>query len=333
MNQSDLRNKIINRLKNFEKNQFENIAFELFDYQKQYNLLYRQYLELINKVHITPNSLKDIPFLPIEFFKSHVIKTGEWNHQTYFSSSGTTQLNTSKHFIRDSNAYSLNALSGFEQFYGSVEQYLIIALLPSYLERSDSSLIFMINNFINKSKYPESGFFLNEYGTIERLIKTHLKAKKGKVLLVGVSFALLDFIEEIHTSFGNQLIVMETGGMKGRRKELIRADLHQQLKIGFGVSSIHSEYGMTELLSQAYSKGDGIFECTNFMKILIRDLTNPFSYLKEGSGGGINIIDLQNIDTIAFIETEDLGVQSKDGKFEVKGRIDFSAIRGCNLMI
>jgi hypothetical protein len=276
--------------------------------------------------------LKEIPFLPIEFFKSFAIKTGAWDHQTYFTSSGTTLSKTSKHFVRDLNAYSLNTQRGFEQFYGPVDEYLIIALLPSYLERSGSSLIYMINEFISRSKYQKSGFFLNEYATIELLIKEHLENNTGKVLLVGVSFALLDFVENVQNSFGDQLIVMETGGMKGRRKELIRSDLHERLKAGFGVSEIHSEYGMTELLSQAYSKGNGQFECTQFMKILVRDLTDPFSYVADESTGGINVIDLQNIDTIAFIATEDLGLQRKNGMFEIKGRIDFSDIRGCNLL-
>lgn len=333
MNQSVLRNKLIQRLLNFKRDQFENIALEVFDYQKKFNLLYRHYLELLNKADLTPNTLSEIPFLPISFFKSHVIKTGEWNHQAYFSSSGTTQSKTSKHFIRDLKTYSLNAQRGFEQFYGPVDQYMIIALLPSYLERSGSSLVYMINEFIGLSKFEKSGFFLNEYSSIEDLIKEHLAKENGKVLLIGVSFALLDFVESIKTSFGDQLIVMETGGMKGRRKELIRAELHARLMNGFGVSQIHSEYGMTELLSQAYSKGEGLFECTDFMKILIRDLTDPFSYPIQGTTGGINIIDLQNFDTIAFIATEDLGVQRKNGAFEVKGRIDFSDIRGCNLMV
>jgi hypothetical protein len=332
MNQTALRNKIIKQLRNFDNNQFENIAFDVFDYQKKYNRLYQQYLELLGRVDLIPNSLKEIPFLPIEFFKSFAIKTGAWDHQTYFTSSGTTLSKTSKHFVRDLNAYSLNTQRGFEQFYGPVDEYLIIALLPSYLERSGSSLIYMINEFISRSKYQKSGFFLNEYATIELLIKEHLENNTGKVLLVGVSFALLDFVENVQNSFGDQLIVMETGGMKGRRKELIRSDLHERLKAGFGVSEIHSEYGMTELLSQAYSKGNGQFECTQFMKILVRDLTDPFSYVADESTGGINVIDLQNIDTIAFIATEDLGLQRKNGMFEIKGRIDFSDIRGCNLL-
>lgn len=333
MNQSELRNRLVKRLTNFDENQFEEIAFEIFNYQKKYNLLYHQFLQLIDKEHINPNSLDEIPFLPIEFFKSHVVKTGEWNHQTYFSSSGTTQSNTSKHFIRDLEGYSTNAQKGFEYFYGPIEDYLILALLPSYLEQTGSSLIYMIDTFIGKSKFPKSGFFLRDYELIVQEIINHLEWGKEKVLLFGVSFALLDFVEKVETKFGDQLIVMETGGMKGRRKELTRSDLHNRLKNGFGVSRIHSEYGMTELLSQAYSKEAGKFECTPFMKILIRDLTNPFDYVKNGTNGGINIIDLLNLDTIAFIATEDLGAQGIGGQFEVKGRIDFSDIRGCNLLV
>jgi hypothetical protein len=333
MNQTVFRKNLINRLNNLEANQFEIFALDLFAYQRKFNLLYRQYLELINKKHIQPQSLNEIPFLPIEFFKSYVIKTGAWNHQTYFTSSGTTQANTSKHFIRDLKTYSLNAKKGFEQFYGPLEEYLIIALLPSYLERSGSSLVYMIHEFIRYSKYQQSGFFLNEYDSIIQLIEEHLKIEKSKVLLLGVSFALLEFAEQFNPLWGNQVVVMETGGMKGRRKELIRADLHERLKQGFGVSNIHSEYGMTELLSQAYSNGEGLFECSHYMKVLIRDLSDPFSFVSYGSSGGINIIDLQNIDTIAFIATDDLGVQWENNKFEVKGRIDFSDIRGCNLMV
>jgi hypothetical protein len=333
MNQSVLRNRIVKRLINFDENHFEDIALELFNYQKKYNLLYHQFLQLLDKEHINPNSLDEIPFLPIEFFKSHVIKTGEWNHQTYFSSSGTTQSNTSKHFIRDLKSYGINAQNGFEHFYGPVEDYLILALLPSYLEQTGSSLIYMIDTFIGKSKFHHSGFFLKEYELIIQRIKSHLESKNGKVLLFGVSFALLDFVEKVETLFGDQLIVMETGGMKGRRNELTRSDLHNRLKIGFGVNKIHSEYGMTELLSQAYSKEGGNFECTKYMKVLVRDLTNPFEYVKYGTNGGINIIDLLNIDTIAFIATDDLGALREDGQFEIKGRIDFSDIRGCNLLV
>jgi hypothetical protein len=251
--------------------------------------------------------------------------------QTVFSSSGTTGQITSKHYIADIQLYEQSYTKGFHHFYGDVGQYCILALLPSYIERSGSSLIYMVNDLIEKSKHPQSGFYLNE---IDSLIDTltALDAKGKKVLLIGVSFALLDLVEKYQLQLKNT-IVMETGGMKGRRKELIRKELHEHLMKGFGVETIHSEYGMTELLSQAYSNGNGIFKTPPWMKFMIRDTEDPLSFLPFGKTGGINVIDLANINSCSFIATQDLGKKYEDESFEILGRFDHSDVRGCNLMV
>jgi phenylacetate-coenzyme A ligase PaaK-like adenylate-forming protein len=310
---------------------FKSLALEIFNFQFENNPVYRSFCDLL---YIHPSDVKaieDIPFLPIQFFKSHEVLSARSDVPITFTSSGTTGSTTSKHIVTDLDIYKTSFTKGFEHFYGPIENYVILALLPSYLEREGSSLIYMVNNMIKKSNHPESGFYLNN---LEDL-KNHLIAldkKDTKILLIGVSFALLDLIETYPFNLKNT-IVMETGGMKGRRKELIRTELHKLLKAGFGVDTIHSEYGMTELLSQAYSKGDGLFNCPNWMRIVTRDTEDALSIQSFGKTGGINVIDLANMNSCSFIATQDLGRVYKNGSFEIIGRFDHSDIRGCNLMV
>ncbi|GAA0872492.1 acyltransferase [Gangjinia marincola] len=308
---------------------FEELALRVFQFQYKLNQVYRRYCQLINTKPDAVGHLHEIPFLPIEFFKTHHVSTGQ-NASHIFTSSGTTTMIPSKHYITDIRLYEQSYVHAFKQFYGDPDQYTILALLPSYLERTGSSLIHMVNDLIMQSNDEQSGFFLDQK---EELVKRIRQAEKNKrsTLLIGVSFALLDIAEEYSLNLKHTTI-METGGMKGRRKELIRAELHDHLKKGFGVEEIHSEYGMTELLSQAYSTGDGIFRASETMKILIRDPEDPFSYQPLGKTGGINVIDLANLYSCSFIATQDLGKSYPDESFEVHGRFDQSDIRGCNLM-
>jgi phenylacetate-coenzyme A ligase PaaK-like adenylate-forming protein len=311
--------------------EFENLALQIFKFQFNNNRVYRSFCDLLYKHPSDVKTLQDIPFLPIQFFKSHEVLSSKEPIQTTFLSSGTTGNATSKHHVTNLNIYEQSFTKGFEHFYGPIEDYVILGLLPSYLEREGSSLIYMVDAMIKTSKYPESGFYLNNISELKNtLIKLDSEGKK--VLLIGVSFALLDLVETYQFNLKNT-IVMETGGMKGRRKELIRTELHNKLKTGFGVNSIHSEYGMTELLSQAYSQGNGIFNCPPWMKILTRDTEDALTIQQTGKAGGINVIDLANINSCAFIATQDLGRVNKSGSFEVIGRFDSSDIRGCNLMV
>lgn len=311
--------------------QFEKIALKVFRFQYDNNVVYRQFCELVNQNKETVKSLKQIPFLPIQFFKSHEVVSTTDEAQTIFTSSGTTGSITSRHIITDVSWYEQSYRQAFSQFYGNIEDYTVLALLPSYLERQGSSLIHMVEDLIQLSNNPNSGFYLNDYDAlVDKLLE---QEKEGKnVLLIGVTFALLDLIEKQNFNLENT-IVMETGGMKGRRKEMIREELHEILTNGFGVKAIHSEYGMTELLSQAYSLGEGIFECPAWMQIQIRDTEDPLTYIPNGKTGGINVIDLANINSCSFIATQDLGKKYDNGSFEVLGRFDNSDIRGCNLMV
>jgi len=282
---------------------------------------------LPNKV----NTLEKIPFLPIECFKTEKVYCGHTTPQQIFTSSGTTGAQTSRHYVKELSLYEQSFRKGFEHFYGNVGDYVVLALLPSYLERTGSSLITMVADLIERSGSEYSGFYLNEYDFLAQRLQT-LDASGKKVLLIGVSFALLDLITE-HTFSLKNTIVMETGGMKGRRKELVREELHAMLCKGFGIEMIHSEYGMTELLSQAYSAGKGIYKCVPWLKVLIRDTNDALSYLPTGKTGGLNIIDLANRESCSFIATQDLGKLYPDGTFEVLGRFDNADIRGCNLLI
>tara|TARA_B100000575_G_C23090144_1_gene628469 strand:- start:428 stop:1405 length:978 start_codon:yes stop_codon:yes gene_type:complete len=311
--------------------EFENKAIEVFKYQFENNLVYRSFCDLLCKHPCDIKKIKDIPFLPIEFFKSHEIKISSKKTSKIFTSSGTTGSNLSKHFVTDLNLYEKSFMNCFKIFYGNIKEYTILGLLPSYLERNNSSLVYMINKMIKQSKFPESKFYLDE---IDELKKTILKLEKSKrkTILIGVSYALLDLIE-YHKFNLQYTLVMETGGMKGMRKELIKSELHKLLRNGFGVNNIHSEYGMTELLSQAYSKKNGLFSTPPWMNILIRDTEDAQSILPLNRTGGINIIDLANINSCSFIATMDLGKLHKNGQFEIMGRFDQSDIRGCNLMV
>jgi phenylacetate-coenzyme A ligase PaaK-like adenylate-forming protein len=311
--------------------EFENVALDVFKFQFENNAVYRSFCDLL---YIHPSDVKriaDIPFLPISFFKTHDILSTSEEIQETFTSSGTTGSITSKHQVTNVSIYEESFLKGFKHFYGNIEEYTILALLPNYLEREGSSLVYMVNDLIEKSNKPESGFYLNNLTALKSKLET-LDNQGEKVLLIGVSFALLDLVES-HTFQLKNTIIMETGGMKGRRKELIREELHEILKQGFGVQHIHSEYGMTELLSQAYSKGNGVFKCPNWMRVLTRDTEDPLSIQTPGKTGGLNVIDLANINSCSFIATQDLAKGSNDGTFEILGRFDNSDIRGCNLMV
>jgi len=311
--------------------EFVKVALKTFRFQHTHNVVYRNFCDLLGVDPGTVKTLEDIPFLPIQFFKSHEVLSSTDAVQTVFTSSGTTGMVTSRHLVTDTTLYEESYRRAFARFYGNIEDYTVLALLPSYLEREGSSLIYMVDDLIRLSGNPDSGFYLHNYDElIEKLEK--LDAAGQNVLLFGVTYALLDLIEKKRFHLRNTLI-METGGMKGKRKEMIREELHQILCEGFSVSSIHSEYGMTELLSQAYSLGDGIFQCPDWMHILVRDPEDALTYVGEGRTGGINVIDLANINSCSFIATQDLGKKFADGTFEVLGRFDHSDIRGCNLMV
>ena len=311
--------------------QFDKIALKVFRFQYENNLVYREFCDFLKTDVQKVKSIHQIPFLPIQFFKSHSVVSNTNPIQATFTSSGTTGMSTSKHLVTDVSIYEESYRKGFSQFYGNIEDYVVLALLPSYLEREGSSLIHMVDDLIQLSNQPESGFYLHNYDElIEKLMQ--LDQAGQNVILIGVTYALLDLVEK-HSFQLENTIIMETGGMKGKRKEMIREELHQQLCEGFGVNAIHSEYGMTELLSQAYSLGEGIFECPSWMQILVRDTEDALSYVREGKTGGINVIDLANINSCSFIATQDLGKKYPNGSFEVLGRFDHSDIRGCNLMV
>ena len=311
--------------------QFENVALTIFKHQAKYNIVYHKFLSFLNVDPDSVETLQEIPFLPIQFFKTHKVISNIHTIEGIFTSSGTTGNLISKHFVTDISIYQESYTKAFELFYGKIEEYTILALLPSYLEREGSSLIYMANDLIKRSNNKKSGFYLSNFCEL-RDVLIDLENTSEKVMLIGVSFALMDFVEKFSFDLKNT-IVMETGGMKGRRKELIRGELHELLKKGVGVNHIHSEYGMTELLSQAYSKGEGIFNSPPWMKILIRDPENAMELLPHERTGGINIIDLANINSCSFIATQDLGKTHIDGSFEVLGRFDNSDLRGCNLLI
>lgn len=309
---------------------FERVALEVFHFQYNHIAIYRKFCDLLK---IDPSQIKEveaIPFLPIQFFKSHEIIAKGHSAKTIFTSSGTTGQINSKHLVADLDIYEKSFLKGFRNLYGDPSDYAILALLPSYLEREGSSLIYMVEHLIEASNNPHSGFYLYEMDAlIEKL--DFLETKKQRSILMGVSYALLDLIEVRKFELQNT-IIMETGGMKGRRKEMIKEELHAILKEGFGVGRIHSEYGMTELLSQAYSLGGGIFQNPPWMKVIARDTEDARTFI-VGKTGGINVIDLANIYSCSFIATQDLGRVYEDGTFEILGRFDDSDIRGCNLMV
>tara|TARA_Y200000002_G_scaffold50593_1_gene36503 strand:- start:9 stop:983 length:975 start_codon:yes stop_codon:yes gene_type:complete len=309
---------------------FKDLALKIYDFQYKNNRVYRQFCNLNNKNLENVQEILEIPFLPISFFKTHKILSSKKIEKTFFSS-GTTNKISSKHFVSDLNLYEKSFLTNFQENFGDPRDYTIIGLLPNYLENKSSSLIYMVNKLIQKSSCNESGFYLEKYeGLIYKLLELENLGKK--IILIGVSYALLDLIEVKKIKLKNTIII-ETGGMKGKRKEMIKSELHEILKSGFGTKNIQSEYGMTELLSQAYSKKNGIFKCPKWMKIFIRDINDPNNLNSNKKTGGINIIDLANIYSCSFIATDDLGKMVAESKFEVLGRIDNSDIRGCNLLI
>lgn len=316
---------------NHNEAEFLQIALDQFKFQANNCFIYKHYIENLSIAPETVKSLNEIPFLPIDFFKQHKIISGDQEVAKTFTSSGTTGSLSSFHHITDISIYEISFRTAFQHFYGDAKEYAILALLPSYLERSGSSLIYMVNDLIKTSKYPQSDYFLYNHEDLFNTLN-ELKSKNIPTILFGVTYALLDFSEKHPISFPD-LIVIETGGMKGRRREMIREELHDILNKGFGVSHINSEYGMTELLSQAYSKGMGQFQCPPWMKVLIREVNDPFTFLPQGKTGGINVIDLANINSCSFIATQDLGKKTSEHDFEVLGRFDQSDVRGCNLLI
>lgn len=316
---------------NSKREDFNSLTLDIFQYQYKNNSLYRDYVDALNIKPSKVQSVEKIPFLPIRFFKSHSLQTGLFEPEVIFESSGTTSTVNSRHFVKDISLYERSFLEGFKLFYGDIKDYCIIGLLPSYLERQNSSLVYMVNEWIKQSRHPQSGFYLNEYDKLAAVLK-ELEAQSQKTLLIGVSFALLDF-EESYSFPLQHTIIMETGGMKGRREEILKQELHTILSRSFGIADIHSEYGMTELMSQAYSKGEGLFHCPPWMQVLIRDEEDPLHIYSSIARGAINVIDLANIHSCSFIATDDAGKLYADGGFEVLGRIDNSDIRGCSLMV
>ncbi|MCB0507281.1 MAG: acyl transferase [Bacteroidetes bacterium] len=312
---------------------FDELALEVFRFQYKHNSIYRQYVDYLNINATSVDNILDIPFLPIEFFKTHQVVSTSSEINKVFESSGTTSDSTSKHFISDLSLYETSFETCFKQFYGDINDWIILALLPSYLERNNSSLVYMVDHLIKKTNNENSGFYLHNLTALQQKLAQLLQAtQKQKILLIGVTFALLDFAEQFPMKLSD-VVIMETGGMKGRRKELLREEVHEILKNSFNVSSIHSEYGMTELLSQAYSDGNGIFRAPSWMKCLKRDIYNPLHTDNSSGRGALNIIDLANINSCAFIATQDMVNLHEEASFEIIGRINHADIRGCNLLI
>lgn len=332
---------------------FNEVALEMFDFQMKNNELYSQFVNGVRGTRCatrrndlaprTPNHYSEIPCLPIEFFKSHKILIDGQTSDQYFASSGTTSENTSKHFVADFEVYEKSFTKGFEHFFGSPENYVILALLPNYLEQKNSSLIYMMKSLIEQTKSPFSGFFLNNFKELNAIISrcgvrgagygvNDVAKRPRTIILFGVSYALLDFAEQFPQKLENTL-VFETGGMKGRREELSKTELHRRLCEALGVEKIYSEYGMTELFSQAYSKGENKFSCPPWMRVFTRPLTNPLGVEKHGVVGGINVIDLANFNSCPFIATQDLGKAFSENEFEILGRIENSDVRGCSLLV
>jgi len=316
--------------------EFNEIAVSLFRYQYKNNKIYNSFVDALGVSESKVYHPEQIPFLPVSFFKTHKIVTGDFPEEIIFESSGTTGTETSRHYVVDADLYEHSFTKGIELFYGDLSKYVVFALLPSYLERKNSSLVYMVEKILLKSNRQMGGFFLNDLGALQQQL---LEAQRFglKIMLFGVTFALLDMAENFPVKIPDAIII-ETGGMKGRRKEITRMELHDQLCKSFGVSKIHSEYGMTELLSQAWSAGDGVFRCPPWMKVMIADTNDPLSFLETGRTGGINIIDLANFHSCSFIATQDLGriieTDSYDTEsFEVLGRFDNSDIRGCSLLV
>jgi hypothetical protein len=309
---------------------FNEKALELFRFQYRENILYQSFADRFLASPADVGNVSQIPFLPVSFFKTSNLITGTFSAEIIFESSGTTGQSTARHHVRDVNLYRESFVKGFEYFYGNPRNYCVLGLLPAYLERQSSSLVYMVNELIRQSNDARSGFYLNNYQELHSVLK-ELEKSHRKTLLIGVGFALLDFAEQYPMKLSNT-IIMETGGMKGRRKELTKIELHEILKKGFGLTEVHSEFGMTELLSQAYSTGNGIYKSVPWMKMLVRDEDDPL-HVRESGEGLLNIIDLANRDSIGFIASDDIVKLYPDGSFEVMGRMDNSDIRGCSLLV
>ncbi|MDQ6815093.1 MAG: acyl transferase [Bacteroidota bacterium] len=309
---------------------FKDYALQIFQFQYQQNAIYKSWVNALNINAASVTELSQIPFLPVSFFKTDAVVTGDFEPEVTFESSGTTATINSRHFVRDLDLYTQSFAEGFKIFYDSPGDWCIIGLLPAYLERKGSSLVMMVDELMQLSGHKDNGFYLYEFEKLARVLRA-LEANKQKTLLIGVTFALLDFAEQfpMHLQYTT---IMETGGMKGRRREMVREEVHLMLQEKFDVSSIHSEYGMTELLSQGYSYGEGIFNTVPWMKVLVRDEDDPL-LISESGRGLINVIDLANIYSCSFIATDDVGRILNDGSFEVLGRRDNSDIRGCSLMV
>lgn len=310
---------------------FEEIALSIFQFQYKCNKIYRQFVDL-SKTNIDGiKNIEQIPFLPIQFFKTHNIYSSDSKPEFYFESSGTTQTTQAKHFIYDMDWYKLSFVNGFYSFFGKPEEYTILALLPNYLERQHSSLVYMMNELILMSKSAHSGFFLHDFEALNQALQ-NAKHNNRKIILLGVTYALLDFANEYPQDLAH-CIVVETGGMKGKRKEMTKQEVHAILKKAFGIQQVYAEYGMTELLSQAYSKQDGLYTCSHAMRVYGRDIYNPKQILELGKRGALNIVDLCNLYSCSFIATEDVGIIHSNTQFELLGRLDNSDVRGCNLML
>ena len=326
-----MRNSFLNFEKINSKSVFKKHALNLFCYQYKKNTVYRSYCDLVNINPSEVDEIRKIPFLPIHFFKTHNLNHIKKTPEIIFTSSKTTAQKSSIHYVNDLNLYIKSFEKTFAHFYGKIQNYVLLALLPSYLQRQNSSLVYMAHNLIKKTNNPDSGFYLDDWDALRTKLKD-LEDKKQKTILLGVTYALLEGAEKYKWNL-NKTLIMETGGMKGMREELVRSDLHKKLQSAYKVKKIHSEYGMTELLSQAYSKGYGIFKCPPWMKVMTRSIEDPFELLKGEQIGALNIIDLANVDSCAFIATQDLGKVYIDESFEVLGRFDDAEIRGCNLMV
>ncbi len=329
------RAELLSRLADLTPEAFEATALDVFRYQAAGNPLYARYLKLLGKNPAAVSAISEIPFLPIALFKNYTIQTGDWSPQTVFTSSSTSGQQPSQHLVRDLDFYLKNTRRGFSQMYGDPAECCVLALLPAYLERSGSSLVAMADYFIRLSRYPQSGFFLHDLDKLRQTL-ADCREKNLPTLLLGVSFALLDFAEQYPMDLRG-VTIMETGGMKGRRREMTRAELHQQLCTAFQVSGIHSEYGMTELFSQAYSQpaagSEAVFQPSPLMRAYAREINDPFCRTFFGRSGVLLLADLANLDTCSFLATEDVGKCYADGTFEVLGRLDVAEMRGCNLML
>jgi len=322
--------KFINKIFNTNESNFDEIALEIFYYQAKNNPVYKSFIDASGINCLNIDSIEKIPFLPISFFKTHQVLVGNLEYQTVFISSGTSSDQSARHYVYSTELYKESFLRTFKRFFGEPEDYCILALLPSYLERGNSSLVYMVNELIQQSEHNGSGFYLYDFASLNTKIEI-VKKTKAKIIFLGVAFALIDFCSDYQPDLSGH-ITIETGGMKGRKREMMREELHEILCKSFNQENIYSEYGMTELLSQAYSLNDGVFNSANWMRVMSRDRYDPYNILDDCETGLLNIIDLSNVASCSFIATDDVGFSMNTTQFKVTGRADFSPLRGCNLM-